>query len=114
MHLDLCLLPYDLIFHILQRNRFPQPVQEYFKSLYIATKSKVVTKTFHTEPFAFNKGVTQGYPMSQIIFILTFQPIIDFILKNKKHGILVNDKRVLTLQYADDFCLLTSDMRTQQ
>ena len=32
-------VPHDLIHHTLQRNHFPQPVQEYFKNLSSATKS---------------------------------------------------------------------------
>ena len=107
-------VPPDLIHHILRRNHFPQALQDYFKNLYSATRSKVVTKTFQTEPFEFNKGVTQGDPMSPIIFILTFQPIIDFILKNDRYGVIINDKRVITLPYADDFCLITSNERTHQ
>jgi len=107
-------IPHDLILHTLQRNHFPQAVQEYYKSLYSVTKSKVVTKSFQSDPFFFKKGVTQGDPMSPIIFILTFQPIIDFILKSEDFGVMINGERVITLPYADDFCLITRDMRTQQ
>ena len=52
--------------------------------------------------------------MSPIIFILTFQPVIDFIIKSERFGVMINDQRVITLPYADDFCLITTDMRTQQ
>ena len=52
--------------------------------------------------------------MSPIIFILTFQPIIDFIIQNEDFGVMINGERVITLPYADDFCLITRDMRTQQ
>ena len=107
-------VPHDLIHHTLNRNHFPQPVQEYFKNLYSCTKSKVVTKNFQTDPFSFRNGVTQGDPMSPIIFILTFQPILDFLIKSEKFGIQIKDQRVITLPYADDFCLITSDMRTHQ
>ena len=96
-------VPHDLILHTLKRNHFPQQVQEYFKGLYDVTKSKVMTKSFQSDPFSFKRGVTQGDPMSPIIFILTFQPIIDFILKNEDFGVMVGGERVITLPYADDF-----------
>ena len=103
-------MPHDVILHALQRNHFPQQLQEFFKNFYPNTTSKVTTKTFHTNPFTFKKGVTQGDPMSAIIFILTFQPVIDHLMMNKRFGVLINDERVITLPYTDDFCLITTDM----
>ena len=107
-------VPHDLIIHSLQRNHFPQELQEYFKNLYGITKSKVVAKNFQTNVFSFKKGVTQGDPMSPIIFILAFQPIIDFLLQQEKHGYFIKNKSNITLPYADDFCLITTNMKTHQ
>ena len=98
----------------LQRNHFPQEEQEYFKNLYSQITSKRTTKTLHTDIFSFKKGVTQGDPMSAIIFILAFQPIIDHLMKNEKFGVLINEQRVITLPYADNFCLITTDMRSHK
>ena len=107
-------VPHDIILMALKRNHFPQEVQEYFKNFYSQIKSKVTTKSFHTDAFSFKKGVTQGDPMSAIIFILAFQPIIDNLVKNEHFGVLINEKRVITLPYADDFCLMTTDMRVHK
>ena len=52
--------------------------------------------------------------MSAIIFILAFQPIIDHLLKNERFGVMINEKRVITLPYADNFCLITTDMRAHK
>ena len=89
-------------------------MQEYFKNFYSNTKSKVTTKSFHTNPFSFKKGVTQGDPMSAVIFILAFQPIIDHLIQNEQYGALINGQREITLPYTDDFCLITTDMRVHK
>ena len=52
--------------------------------------------------------------MSAIIFILTFQPIIDYLKTQEKHGILLNGHKIITLPYTDDFCLITGNNATQQ
>ena len=67
-----------------------------------------------SDPFSFKKGVTQGDPLSPIIFVLTFQPIINFLLQNENFGVELNGQKMITLPYADDFCLITTNMRTQQ
>ena len=107
-------MPHDLIHHTLERNHIPHNVREYIKELYSKTTSKVITNSFHSDPFSFKKGVTQGDPLSPIIFLLTFQPIIDFLIQNENSGVGINGKKVITLPYADDFCLITTNMRTQQ
>ena len=52
--------------------------------------------------------------MSAVIFILAFQPIIDHLMQNEQYGALINEQRVITLPYADDFCLITTDMRVHK
>ena len=107
-------VPHDVILQSLQRKHFPQQVQTYFQNFYSNIMWKVTTKTFHTDSFSFKKGVTQGDPMSAIIFILAFQPISDHLMMNDKYGVLINEQRVITLPYADDFCLTTTDMKSHK
>ena len=52
--------------------------------------------------------------MSQILFILAFQPVVDHLMMNKRFGVLINDQRVITLPYTDNFCLITTDMRVHK
>ena len=89
-------------------------VRDYIKELCNKTSPKVITNYFHSDPFSFKRGVSQGDPLSPIIFVLTFQPIIDFLIQNKNLGVEINGKKIITLPYADDFCLITKNMRTQQ
>ena len=118
-------VPHELIFHTLERNNFPQSLQLYFQKLYSNARSKVVSPGFQTNVFSFKRGVFQGDPMSPIIFILTFNPIIQFIqnqnsigykLTHKLNSINgeVSEEKIITLPYADDFCIITTDLRKHQ
>ena len=79
-------VPHELIFHTLERNNFPPCLQDYFRRLYRNARSQVVTPSFQSNIFSFKRGVFQGDPMSPIIFILTFNPIIHFINNQKNIG----------------------------
>ena len=70
-----------------------------YLNIYCLTKAKVVTKNFQTDPFSFKKGVTQGDPISPIIFILVFQPIIDFLITQEQYGYNINDKSIMDSHY---------------
>ena len=107
-------VPHNLIFHELKRNHFPPIITDYFKDLYNNTKSKVITSSFQTNVFSFKRGVFQGDPMSPILFILTFNPVLQMLLDQDEKGYNLNGERYITLPYADDFCLLSTNKRTHQ
>ena len=77
------------------------------------------TPSWRSQPFPFCRGVFQGDPLSLTIFLMVFNPVL-LHLKNleEKFGYkLDNDKKVtpiITLPYADDFCLITTNLRTHQ
>ena len=52
--------------------------------------------------------------LSPIIFLLVFNPIIQFLTENSKYGYKLQDQKFITLLFADDFCLITSDKRSHQ
>ena len=83
-------------------------------SLYSNQQSRVFTKTYSTGQFPFRKGVFQGDPLSPIIFLMVFNPIIEFLQSEAHHGYDLDGKKIITLPYADDFCLITTNKRTHQ
>ena len=91
-----CSIPHELINHTLSRNNFPQKLQEYFKTFYSNIESKVITSKFQTKSFKFKRGVP-------IIFILAFNPIIEFILKQENNGYDLNGQRIITFPYANAY-----------
>ena len=71
-------------------------------------------KSWSSERFKFAKGVFQGDPLSPILFIWIFNPIINSIKEDPKLGITIKGHTIATLPFADDFCLITTNKRTHQ
>ena len=75
----------------------------------------IETKTWKSDPFQFRRGVFQGDPISPILFLMVFNPIIlDLQNQAEKVGYKLGDFSYVTLPYADDFCLITTHMRTHK
>ena len=74
------------------------------------------TPKWRSEPFQFKRGVFQGDPVSPVIFLMAFNPVL-LHLKLQEETIgykLNNNAHIVTLPYADDFCLITTHSRTHQ
>ena len=64
--------------------------------------------------FEYNSNI-DTFDISPVIFILVFNPIIQYLkLKEDRYGYKLNGNSVITLPYADDFNLITSNKRTHQ
>lgn len=87
----------------------------YEENLYSNLQGNVRGPDWSSSSFQFKRGVFQGDPLSPIIFLLVFNPIIQF-LKNfeESHGYNLEGERYITLPFADDFCLITADKRKHQ
>ena len=73
----------------------------------------VGTPSLRSDSFKFNRGVFQGDPVSPIIFVMTFNPVL-FHLQEQAEIIGYNNAHLVTLPYADDFCLITTNLKTNQ
>ncbi len=106
---------HDLIYQTMQRNGIPPVVIEYVRNLYSRLSGYVQGDEWTSEPFRFQKGVFQGDPWSPIIFLLTFNPILEYLTTlQDEYGYNLNGTRFITLPFADDFCLITAHMRHHQ
>ena len=45
---------------------------------------------------------------------MVFNPIIEFLQSKNDCGFNLNEEKIITLPYADDFCLKTTDLRKHQ
>ena len=41
---------------------------------------------------------------------MVFNPIIEFLQSKNDSGFNLNEEKIITLPYADDFCLITTDL----
>lgn len=69
-------VPHSLIDLTLERNFIPPVIRKYFHNLYNQSSAVVQTNTWKTEEFKFKRGVFQGDPISSVIFLLVFNPIL--------------------------------------
>ena len=96
----------------LERMHLPANVRTYISSLYGNLSGKVQTSDWVSEEFKFRKGVFQGDPLSPIIFLICFNPILeDLKTFEGSDGYCLGDISYITLPFADDFNLITRDIR---
>ena len=112
-------VPHILIEETVKRNHLPENIQNYMSSFYSNCSAVVQTPSWKSEIFRFSRGVFQGDPLSPTVFLMVFNPVL---LKlqgmEEKFGYKLHSDNsttsVITLPYADDFCLITTDMRRHQ
>ena len=107
-------VPHSLIDFSLERNFVPPVIRKYLHNLYSHNTAVVNTKSWRTDPFKFQRGVFQGDPISPVIFLLVFNPILQELQRNSHKGYKLGESEFVTLPYADDFCLISRDSRTHQ
>ena len=106
---------HELIEYTLKRNHLPECVSTYITNLYSRLSGVITGPSWTTTKFPFRTGTFQGDPLSPVIFILVFNPIIQYLkLKEDRYGYKLNGNSVITLPYADDFNLITNNKRTHQ
>ena len=106
---------HELIRHTLERNKIPPNIVQYVTNLYSLLNGKVKGPSWESEPFRFQTGTFQGDPLSPVLFIMVFNPIISKLKSyENKYGYSLNNTNYITLPYADDFNLITTDKRRHQ
>ncbi len=65
--------------------------------------------------FTFKRGVFQGDPLSPTIFITVFNPLLEYLKSESKHGYKLNNStNVISTPFADDFNVITTHSRVHQ
>ena len=108
-------ISHKMIDHVLNRYQIPDNVKHYINNLYSNINGSVVGPDWKSERFVFKRGVFQGDPLSPTIFICVFNPLLEYILSERKHGYkLDSNTSVISTPFADDFNIITSNSRSHQ
>ena len=108
-------LSHMLILHVLQHYHLPRTIIKYIEDFYKKLEGKVKTQDWETEIFKFLRGTFQGDPFSGTIFLITFNPLIEYIKTFKeRQGYKINETSVITTPFADDFNLISNNKKKHQ
>ena len=78
-------VPHMLTPHAMSHYSLPKPIITYITSLYTKVARLSVYQRVGDRIFKFFKGVFQGDPYSGVIFLITFNPIVEYIKKHKEN-----------------------------
>ncbi|KAI5735070.1 hypothetical protein M8J77_013749 [Diaphorina citri] len=95
---------------ILRSISIPQADIRLIEQLYWGQRGKVRTSAGLSEEFTIVKGVRQGCIISPILFNIYVEQIIKESITEEPYGILINNRIVNNLRYADDLVLLSSNL----
>jgi len=107
-------ISHDLIQLTLKRNHLPCNFIQYISLLYNNVKLSVQTPSWSSNIFYYRQGTLQGDPLSPLLFILTFHPLLMALENNRNFGFNLDGMKMISLAYADDFCLITANKRAHQ
>ena len=108
-------ISHSLISHVLDRYKLPENVKSYINNLYNGINGTVLGSGWKSERFMFKRGVFQGDPLSPTIFIMVFNPLLEYLHTERKHGYYLDkNNSIISTPFADDFNVITTNARTHQ
>ena len=93
----------DFLFRTLSAFGFGPSFIQWILTFYNNISSCVLNNGFSTQPFAVERGVRQGDPLSAFLFIMVLEILCISIRNNKDiHGIVVDNEEITLGLFADD------------
>uniref|UniRef100_A0A803TJC4 Reverse transcriptase domain-containing protein n=1 Tax=Anolis carolinensis TaxID=28377 RepID=A0A803TJC4_ANOCA len=115
--LDLCnafgSIPHRHVFDMLSRFGVPEDFLDVLRSPYVGLSIVVMAANGKTQPIPMKRGLMQGCPLSPIVFNLSIEPLIRYIVEGPE-GFVLYDQKVSVLAHADDIVFIASDGRGLQ
>jgi len=103
----------DYMYDLLLKYGFTQKYIDYVKTLYSNIESCVINNGTTTRYFPVKRGVRQGDPLSPYLFILSIEPLAEYIRINQAiSGIKLGQEELKISLYADDISLFLKDINS--
>lgn len=99
----------EILWDTLRRQGISEALVERIKRMYEETEIRVRTNQEKTEGFITHKGVWQGCGISPLLFNLYIAELEEEFKKRNIGGVQVENSRIWSLAYADDFVLLAKN-----
>ena len=99
----------DILWKVLLRNGVSDGNVSRCQEIYSETINKVGYGRNRSEQFWTSKGVRQGCPLSPILFAAYIAELDRKLSRAQAGGVVIGNKKVHTLAYADDLVLLAED-----
>ena len=105
-------IDHQWLFQVLTRNGFAPKFVNTVAALYSGATSEVLVNGFRTRPFAIERGVRQGDPLSLFLFLIAVEPFLTAIHNDNKITCIQTPGRfkIKTLSYADDITVTISNV----
>lgn len=100
---------WDYLNYTLKTFGFGNWFKDIIKLIYKHPKSMVTTNILRSAPFQVSRGTRQGCPLSLLLFIVAFEPLVEIIRgHNAINGVRVQHQEHKLLIIADDVLVLIS------
>ena len=99
----------ELLWEIMEKVGISKYIIERIKEIYQETKVRVRVEGDFSEEFWTVKGLKQGCVLSPILFCIYIAGLEEDFKKRNVGGVKIEEKRLWSLAYADDFVLLAEN-----
>ncbi|KAF0684330.1 Aste57867_23686 [Aphanomyces stellatus] len=89
---------------------FPQTFIKAISNIYSKRKGRLIVNGHLSKPFAINRGVLQGDPLSPLLFVIALEPMCIDIRRHPAYGISTGTHTHTGSYYADDSQLYARDV----
>lgn len=103
-------LAWDYLQSVLQSLGLGERLQQFIMSLYKHPTARIRANGLLSNAFPIKNGTRQGCPLSPILFVLTLEPLLNFIRANPNiKGISTTNKQYKIAAFADDILLFLTE-----
>ena len=99
----------SMLWKAMKEREVDEELLDRIKEVFTETKTRVRIREEKGEEYWTGRGLWQGCPLSPLLFSIFIADLKEKMEKNGKGGVILGNKRIYSLAYADDVVLLADD-----